>query len=130
LICAKLDLREELDRHGAEKLLLWLDLRNGSSAASCNLVLFTRPRRLELPDPGLTFTVEEADNNSFCVTITGRKPALWVWLELPGDSLHCSDNFLHLEPGTPVKILVRPSTLMSVSELAVAVRVRSLFDTY
>jgi len=130
LICAKLDLREELDRHGAENLLLWLDLRNGSSAASCNLVLFTRPRRLELPDPGLTFTVEEADNNSFCVTFTGRKPALWVWLELPGDSLHCSDNFFHLEPGTPVKILVRPSTLMSVSELAVAVRVRSLFDTY
>ncbi len=130
VMCVELGCCEEIGLHGAQNLLLWLDLRNGSETASRNLVLFARPRQLELPDPGLTCTVEDADGDSFLVTITARKPALWVWLELPHSSLHCSDNFMHLEPGTPVDILVRPATKMSAGELTRAIQVRSLFDTY
>jgi hypothetical protein len=41
-----------------------------------------------------------------------------------------SDNFFHLTPDAPQKILVQPKTSLTKDDFAQQLRVRSLFDTY
>lgn len=129
-IVAELDFQNEISRQGAENLLVWLSLDHEDTTVSRNLVLFTRPRQLQLSDPELTCTVTAASEDSFVVTVVAKKPALWVWLELPEAHLSCSDNFFHLELATPMEILVHTPAKMTADQLAQSLQAQSLFDTY
>ena len=129
-LATELEFQKEISRHGAENLLVWLSLDHAGKTVSSNLILFARPRQLELSDPELTSTITAASADSFVVTVVAKKPALWVWLELPGAQISCSDNFFHLEPATPMEILVYPATCITSDELARSLRANSLFDTY
>ena len=119
-----------LDRYGSRDLLLWLDLRVDGGSVSSNLVTFARPKHLELPEPDITLAVREAEEGRFVVDLQADKPALWVWLELPGIDARLSDNFLHLLPGRPVAISITPSTPITLADLQARLRVSSLTDTY
>jgi beta-mannosidase len=55
----------------------------GTSRAT---VFLTEPKRLNLPDPGLTFQVEESEDG-LAVVVQARKPGFWITLDqgdLPG----------------------------------------------
>lgn len=118
-----LDLRAPLAEHGPRRLLVWLELFAGDERVADNLVLFARPKHLELAgDPGLSPTAEELEPGRFRVTVASKRPALWAWLELPGDAVY-SDNFVHVRPGRPAAIEVTAPSLDGL-------RVRSLVDTY
>jgi len=120
--------QRELDRTGARSLLLWLELSAEKQPASRNLVLFARPKHLELPDPRISCEVETAEDGGFLVTIQSRKPALWAWLEIPDAHLTCSDNFVNLEPGKPARMLVKADRAMALPHVIDKLKVRSLFD--
>ncbi len=124
-----LSFKNELKRIGPG-LLLWLELAAAGQSVSRNLVLFAKPKHLELPDPQVTRRITPAGDGSFRVIMQAAKPALWTWMEIPGTALSCSDQFMHLEPGRPVEIRVTPEKPMTAGAFAKGLRVRSLYDTY
>jgi hypothetical protein len=92
-------------------------------------VSFVAPKELALADPKLQTTVDK-ERDGFQVTIKAEKPALWVWLALEEMDARFSDNFMHVTEDQPARVLVRPSRPATKAEVAQALRVRSLYDTY
>ncbi|MFB3880752.1 MAG: glycoside hydrolase family 2 protein [Armatimonadota bacterium] len=125
-----LDLRHQLAERGPRDLLLWLELRDDGELLSDNLVLFARPKHLELPEPGISWTVEEREPGRPVITLSSERTALWAWIGLRSGEAAFSDNFVHLRPGAPVTAAVRPVEPMSVEELQEQLAVSSLVDTY
>ena len=121
--------KDELDKVGARNILLWLELAAEKQPVSRNLVLFARPKHLELQDPRIIRRIASAGNGAFRVTLLASKPALWAWLEIPGLHLACTDQFISLEPGRAVEITATPDRAMTLREFSRALKVRSLFDT-
>lgn len=124
-----LDLSRHLAAHGPRDLILGMELADGP-ARSSNLVTFARPKHLELQDPGIQADPKDLGDGCFEVALTAEQPALWAWLELPELQARYSDNFVHLFPGRPVSITVRPKERMSLAEVKEGLVVRSLIDTY
>lgn len=127
--CAEPDFSESLSRYGVENLMLWLEI-SSNQGQSTNLVLFEKPKKLTLQDPGLSWEIEPAEEGAFTVTVRAEKPALWVWLEIPQISLKCSDSFLHLEAESSASIRVTPEHSMALEQFTRSLRARSLYDTY
>jgi beta-mannosidase len=126
-----LRLKSLLKKHGPNNVLVWLKLTAPDQPASTNLILFSRPKHLELSsDPGIRTTVRKRKDGSFRVQLSSRKPALWTWLEVEGVDARLSDNFFHLRPGQPISVELFPQKEMSLSELKISLSVRSLCDTY
>ena len=64
------------------------------------------------------------------VTLKAQKPTLFVWLDLPGIDARFSDNFFHMIPGKAVTLHVTDCKDATAVQLAKALRVRSLVDTF
>ena len=124
-----LDLSAHVAAHGPRDLILGMELGVDGAAVSSNLVTFARPKHLELQEPEFEVSVVAAADGAFAVTVAARRPALWMWLDLPGPARY-SDGFVHLFPGRPVTITVRPAVAMSLDEVRAGLVVRSLIDTY
>jgi beta-mannosidase len=124
-----LDLRELLDAQGRRRALLWLTLEVDGETVSTNLVTFCRPKHLELASPVIETSVRALDDGAYSVTLSTDRPALWAWLELAEADARFSTNFVHLRPGVPVEVVVRPQSELSAEALSGQLRVRSLVDT-
>jgi beta-mannosidase len=124
-----LQLAQYVQAHGPHDLILGIELVVDGKVASSNLVTFARPKHLELQDPGFSVDVSEAGDGAFQVTVCVQRPALWAWLELPERVARYSDNFVHVFPGKPVTITVRPADEMSLDEFKCGLVARSLVDT-
>ena len=71
-----------------------------------NVSFFASPGSLSLPTPSIQTKVA-GTGKQFSVTLESAQPALWTWINLAKDpDARYSDNFVHLEPGTPVTINV------------------------
>jgi beta-mannosidase len=125
-----LDFKEQLNTNGKRKLLLWLELVVGGETVSDNLVTFVRPKHLELRDPEIAVEVEHLGESQYQVTLTAKKAALWVWLEVDEYPAQFSDNFVHLLPSKPVIITVTTDVPLKVEALAKKLSARSLVNTY
>jgi beta-mannosidase len=137
-----LNLRKLTDRHEKRGLLVWLELEAPGQAPSRNLVFFARPikrprifsprpKHLDLDrKPGIAAKIARRADGALEITLTTKRPALWVWLEIDGVDARASDNFFHLRPGAPHKVTLQPACGMSVKEFGQQLRVRSLVDTY
>jgi beta-mannosidase len=123
------DVSRQLERRGPRDLLFWLDLGRGSAEVSTNLVLFARPKHLELRDPAVR-AAAAPDGTGFSVELSAVRPALWAWIELEGSDVRCSDNFVNLRSGRPVTIRVEPAGRMSLKEFRKQLSVSSLIDSY
>jgi beta-mannosidase len=126
----KLDLAGLVKKQGARDILVWLELSSGSDVLSTNLVTFAKPKHLELSLPEITTKVAAVKDGGFRVTLRAKRPALWTRLELAGMDARYSDNFLHLAPGRPVTVEVRPAKSLTREQLRKKLMVRSLVDTY
>jgi beta-mannosidase len=123
-----LNLQEQVHKLGANKFYTWLTLEVEGKAVSENLVLLALPKKFELPDPKLATDVNKAADR-FWVTVKSENPALWTWLDLEKADAKYGDNFVHILPDAPQRILVQPEKPMSREEFTKELRVRSLFDT-
>ncbi|MFW5802766.1 MAG: beta-mannosidase [Verrucomicrobiota bacterium] len=125
------DLNELLNTHTPRGLLVWLDLEVGGQSVANNLVLFARPKHLELERrPGISAEIRETENDTFSVSLNATSPALWTWLEVEDADARFSDNFVHLRPGMPRTITVIPAEPLTKNQLEQRLKIRSLVDTY
>jgi len=124
------ELSDLIEKFGPRDLLVWLELKVRDKSVSRNIVAFAKPKHMELTDPAIATRVKAAKDGTFLVTLAAKRPALYAWLELMEADARFSDNFIHLAPGQPVEIEVRPEAPMTAARLAKVLRVRSLVDTY
>jgi beta-mannosidase len=124
-----LALKRHLDDRGPRDLVVWLRLERGGVEVSSNLVLFARPKHLELSDPGIRARATP-EGDGFVVELTAARPALWAWIELEDAEARCSDNFVNLCPGRAVTVRVLPARRMSRREFQRRLIIASLVDTY
>jgi beta-mannosidase len=124
-----LDLQEQIKESGMNGFLTWLELEVQGKTVSDNLVLFALPKEYKLANPALTAHVDDAADG-FLVAVKAENPALWVWLGLENADAKYSDNFVHLTPDTPKRILIKPWAGLSKDDFVKQLQVRSLFDTY
>jgi beta-mannosidase len=122
-----LDFGQPCQNLGSNNLLVWLQLNVDGKMVSENLVTFARPKELTVPDPKIKLVLEKT-GEEFLAILTAEKPALWTWLFTDELDATYSDNFVHLAPGTPVKILVRPKQPISEADFLKALKAQSLFD--
>ena len=125
------DLSAELKQAGGPaSALLWVGATADDGTAATATILLARPKEMDLRDPNLSLDVEKA-GDGYDVTIKAERPALWAWLDLDGDpDATISDNFVHLDPESPVTIRVTPSKAMDADTVKKALVARSLYDTY
>lgn len=121
MVCT-LDFKAELDRFGQNGILLALSLMKNKACITKNLVLFCRPKQLDLQNPGLSW-----QRNGHQLTFKTEKPAFWVWIELDAD-LPMSDNYFHLLPGEE-KIINLPADWQQLNGKD-KITVSSLWNTY
>ncbi len=127
---ATLNMRSWRRTHGDERLILEAALLDDQDRIlSENALFWARPKHLELRDPGLSLRVEDGADGGFRVRVKARRPALWVWLELEDGDARFSDNFLHVFPGRPARLDVRPARPLALEELRRRLRLYSLVDT-
>ena len=126
-----LDLSKSIAKYGARNLLVWLELTVDGEAepVSRNLVLFSRPKHLELLDAKIKTSVKKA-GDAYKVTLTSAAPALWTWLEMTEVDAVYSTNFVHVHQGQPVEILVQPNIELTSNKFKEQMVVKSLIDTY
>ena len=125
-----LDLRDVVEKHGHNNILVWLQLDIAGQPVSENLVTLAYPRELNLPDPALTAEIVQKSPGEFVVTLHAEHPALWTWLELDGVDARFSDNFVHVSPAQPTTITVNPASPLTKDSLQRVLKVRSLYNTY
>ena len=128
-VVGSIDLSDLVQSQGATNLLVWIKFDGGGKLTSDNVVLLVRPKELQLQDPQLSLSASGSGTN-YTITVRGRKPALWVWLDIPGGDAQFSDNFVHVAPGVPMKFNVQLTKPMSKLELLETLQVKSLFSTY
>ena len=91
-----------------------------------NISFFALPGQLTLPTPSIQAKVAGA-GKQFSVTLETAQPALWTWINLAKDpDARYSDNFVHLEPGTPVTINVDCGQEHSAADFQAQLAVRSV----
>ena len=111
---------------GLPNLLLWMTVTPENGAAETNISFFALPGQLTLPTPSIQAKVAGV-GKQFSVTLESAQPALWTWINLPKDpNVRYSDNFVHLEPGTPVTINVDCEREHSAADLHAQLVVRSV----
>ena len=107
-------------------LLLWMTVTPEGGSAETNLSFFALPGQLTLPTPSIQTKVVGAGKR-FSVTLESAQPALWTWINLAKDpNARYSDNFVHLEPGTPVTIGVDCGQEHSAADFQAQLAVRSV----
>ena len=128
---ASVKLAESLRKLGAGNLILWLYLldEQGNQVA-WNFVLFCAPRELALQPPRMRAEIRNWDDNSFAVTLTSHRPALWVWITLEGMDARYDENFFCLEPEKPLRIRITPASRIKLDQFRQIIRIGSLRDTW
>jgi beta-mannosidase len=111
-------------------VVLWLDLETETGAYSRNLVLFGRPKQMDLLVPAFERDLSDNGDGSFALKLATDAVALWTWLELSESDAVFSDSFFSLCPGTERTIRIEPRKPMTLAEIKAQLVVKSLVDTY
>ena len=128
---ASVKVSEALRKFGADNLLLWLYLldEQGNQVA-WNFVMFCTPLELSLQPPRMRAEIRNWDDNSFAVTLTSHRPALWVWITLEGMDARYDENFFCLEPEKPLRVRITPASRIKLDQFRQIIRIGSLRDTW
>jgi hypothetical protein len=128
LLAESVVLSDEEKAAGLPSLLLWMTVTPEGKPAETNIAYFVFPGQLTLPTPSIQPKVTGA-GKQFNVTLESAQPALWTWLNLPKDpDARYSDNFVHLEPGTPITITVNCGQEHALTDVQAQLTVRSMSE--
>ena len=115
--------------------LIWLEAderregsagRAGSEVVSRNLVLWARPKHLDLVEPRIATSVKAGADGTFVVNLRSKHPALWTRLELAGTDARWSDNFLHLDGSQSRTVTVTPARRLTLAQVQKLLRATSI----
>jgi len=129
-VVSRADVKQFLEQLGKRDLLFWLELEGENGGKSSDVVLFARPKHLELPEPGIRWSMTDVAGGTYALRLEAERPALWVWASLSEDDARFSDNFVHLFPGESQEIIINPKVELTRGQIEGQLLVASLVDTY
>jgi beta-mannosidase len=131
VLAETVELKDAINQKSVRDVIVWLELEVGGEIVSENMVLFARPKHLELAeDVHITADVEKISACIFNVVISADKPALWVRLELDGIDAKYSDNFFNICSGVFKRVEVELAEDISAADFKKKLSVSSLINTY
>ncbi len=125
-----MDIKERLDRCGARNAMMHIEFIKDNISASDNLVLFSRPKHINLKNPGFCVNITKKSDIEYEVEITAAKPALWVWTIVQGQTPKFSDRFFHMLNNSSKKLTIELQAPMEKTEFMEKFKIYSLLDTY
>ena len=124
-----LRLKKILAEKTARNCIVWLEVYQGRRRVGENMVLFARPKHLELgAKPKIKAAVKAGKGGRFHVTLTSTSAALWTWIELKNAEFRADDNFVHLRPGSALTLTVTPGSELTLGQFRSQLMVKSLVD--
>ena len=128
------DLSQDLENFGDRGLLVSVALESAASGkrtvVSRNFTSFTRPKHLLLRKPDIQAKVSQTGENIFQLSLRARKPALWVWPDLPGVACSYSDRFFHLLDRESKNVTIQPKQKMNIEQVERKLVISSLVDVH
>lgn len=91
---------KDLNDHDPKRHYLRARFTAEDGPSSENRFYFAEPKHIELPDPGLTWTVGRTGRAGFEVTLRARKLARYVRLEVKGSDVMFDDNVFDMDGGS------------------------------
>lgn len=122
-----LDLLSHITSHGANNLLIWVEVLSQDRVLAQNTLFFGGPLGMKLPKPQLETEIS-GDRKVYQVRIATDVAALWVWLDLERHDASYSDNFIHLRPNHPKTITVSLDRPISQQDFRDNLKTRSIYD--
>ena len=113
-----------------EKAYLTFELRGGAEILSSNTYYFSQLKKVALPDPEITFSLETEADGAPAVRLTARRFAKDVYLEAAGLEGRFTDNFFDLWPGKGRVVRFLSDRKINPDDLAQSLKIRSLRDSY
>lgn len=107
---------ERIPMAGDRDLLVWATVEEDGEELSRNIAFFAKPKHLLLRDPCIQVSTTEV-NGQPAVDLEAKHPSLWTRLSLRGEDGRFSDNYLHLSPGLPARVLLEKGEGASAGEL-------------
>ncbi len=109
------------------ELVLVSEFVQGDEVISSNMVSFLPDKYLNLRTPNYKIEIQTIDDLT-AIDLTSDTFTKYVELKLEEEDNHFSDNYFHLLPNQPKRILVK--TNLNLIEHPEQIQIRSLKDTY
>jgi len=127
-VCALNLSRLVTDANRREVALIY-ELMHDEDRLSLGVVPFAPSKHLRLGDPRLNYDVTRTPRGVE-IDLTAEHLARFVWLELAGSDVVFSDNYFDLPAGRTARVILPAVEGLTVEEVAQALRVRSLVDSF
>ncbi|WFB36190.1 glycoside hydrolase family 2 protein [Kiritimatiellota bacterium B12222] len=118
-----------LPQVGKRNILMFSSFEESHGEKSESLALFAPPKYLALQEPQLTWRLRKGKAGTWTLSISSKKPALWVSIDFQ-ETGSLSDNYFHLSADTEKTIILRPTQPLTAEKIRSAIRVQSLYETY
>ncbi len=126
-----LDVKDVMKQAGPEELLVWLEAGEKGTVLSSNLVMFDRPKRMDLVDPELSVKLKREPTRQFVAQVSSGSAALWCWLQPPANiQASFSDNFFHVRKGAPKNVVIETDDNVDLSRLKRGLKAHSIYNTF
>ncbi len=125
-VCS-LDFAGDLKSRGAWRLVFVAELRQGEERLAWQTVLFAPEKDVAFEDPGIDWTLN-TDDDELVLTLTAKKLARFVCLQLEGADPVFSDNFFDLPASWSTQVRCRLPSAWTLDQARKALRLHSLAD--
>ncbi len=124
------DVSKSLDETGRRNLIMYVCFKTVDKAVSDNMVFFSKPKHIELKDPGIKSSLEAIGRGKYQISIECEQPALWVWPVVEGMRAKYSDRFFHMIPNCVKTIIIEAADEAEPAQAERSLKIYSLYDTY
>ena len=110
--------------------LLYVAVKNmEDKILSENILYFDKVKNLDLPEPGLSWSVKK-ERDYFDITITTERLAKNVYLQENGIEGFFTDNYFDMLPGKSINVTFTSESRLNISDFIDNLEVLSIIDSY
>jgi beta-mannosidase len=109
---------------------LHFELQGIKEILSSNIYHFSRLKKVDLPDPEITYSLEAGTGDTLVVRLAAKRFAKDVYLEASGLEGRFEDDFFDLLPGQPRLVRFLGEGKVKLEDFSRALKIQTLRDTY